>query len=387
MVDGWQRTESAPLLLGLHTLKPLLQDRALAFYLQVQDSPFSFKIRLLLLPPTFYAGVDARNILHTELGKEPRISCPVWGGINTQALTHEVNLLCGQEELCAVCEKQFSDTAEERLQILVGLAWLWGLSYSRSWHLPRKAYGRISQGAFHVTREEEKGSWEVCGPSAIGIWSWLSPLSTTPQCGSCKMEAEVEMKCHPQMTVLGKPLHTFRRVPGTAQSPQECWHMWSVGPDQIYLSGSPQIAQLCSSQNTWEMWEYFSKINVASLQEGHSPLLPPAFPQQTADQWLILGKEELQLTQVCQAEALPCRGFSITGLCLRAEIPPKSITSSSLQLWSSTYFLSNWFLSFTLRWHHSCTGILILSIGMISPTTDTQPSRWERKPSHSTQQL
>lgn len=65
--------------------------------------------------------------------------------------------------------------------------------------------------------------------------------------------------------------------------------MWSVGPDQIYLSGSPQIAQLCSSQNTWEMWEYFSKINVASLQEGHRTALALFFhllfhsKQQTSD--------------------------------------------------------------------------------------------------------
>lgn len=64
------------------------------------------------------------------------------------------------------------------------------------------------------------------------------------------------MKCHPQMPVPSKPLHAFRRVLGTAQAPSG--HVWSVGSDQVYLSGSPQI----SSQNTWEMGE----ADVASLR-------------------------------------------------------------------------------------------------------------------------
>lgn len=80
----------------------LLQDGHWAICLQVQDSPFPFKLQCLLLPPTFSAGVHPRNIPYIESGKEPRISS------SSQKLNPsykpQVHLLCGQE---ASSEKHF----------------------------------------------------------------------------------------------------------------------------------------------------------------------------------------------------------------------------------------------------------------------------------------
>lgn len=49
----------------VRALNPLLQDKAPAFHLQAQDSPFPFQLQLLLLPPTFSAAVGSGDILCT----------------------------------------------------------------------------------------------------------------------------------------------------------------------------------------------------------------------------------------------------------------------------------------------------------------------------------
>lgn len=50
------------------------------------------------------------------------------------------------------------------------------------------------------------------------------------------MEAEIKMKCHPQVSVPNKTLHTFRHVLGTAQMRQAV--VWSVGPEHMRNEGT-----------------------------------------------------------------------------------------------------------------------------------------------------
>jgi len=70
---------------------------------------------LLLLPPTFYARVDVEISRTPSLGRSPGLP-PQPQRVETPALSHEVNPLCGQKVLPAVCQKKSSARAEERFQ-------------------------------------------------------------------------------------------------------------------------------------------------------------------------------------------------------------------------------------------------------------------------------
>lgn len=139
---------------------------------------------------------------------------------------------------------------------------------------------------------------------------------------------------------------------------------------QVCLSGSPQF-----TQNTWEIFKQNkcgfsmgpnSKRDTGELQASFPTCFSAANSRPATHFWWGRADADLPSPGAAVQRFWQHRLGFIADISSGPSPAPAFSWEAAHNLW-----VINWFLFFTLRWHHSCT-VWELSIGMISPSILSQ---------------